>query len=62
MLARDPKQRPTAAQVEERLDDALFRFARGQAALWDESLRGRRRGVGSWLELLFNMAMDMGLD
>lgn len=27
MLARDPKQRPTAAQVEERLDDALFRFA-----------------------------------
>ncbi|KAI9871430.1 MAG: hypothetical protein M1830_002925 [Pleopsidium flavum] len=27
MLARDPKARPTAAQVEERLDDALFRFA-----------------------------------
>ena len=27
MLSRDPKARPTAAQVEERLDDALFRFA-----------------------------------
>jgi len=27
MLARDPKERPSAAQVEVRLDDALFRFA-----------------------------------
>ncbi|MCJ1363777.1 hypothetical protein MMC16_002886 [Acarospora aff. strigata] len=27
MLTRDPKQRPTAAEVEARLDDALFRFA-----------------------------------
>lgn len=27
MLARDPKVRPTAAEVEGRLDDALFRFA-----------------------------------
>jgi len=27
MLARDPKARPSAAQVEVRLDDALFRFA-----------------------------------
>lgn len=27
MLVRDPTARPTAAQVEERLDDALFRFA-----------------------------------